>query len=284
MRPVGRDAHSRATYWEIIWKATDFTRFPCDFHFLLGISVLLEFINVWNDIEGKGVGKYLIVGDISLAAENSSRSLLKLVHTGLSCTARSLISGHDNTLEAEQLVNWPQSHEADGGRAVGIGNKFGVLCAFTVDLGYYERNVFLVPERGRVINHDRPALSLGNSLCVFQGKIARHSEEHHVALAALVDLELFHRLDPPLPVRNVPPCRPLRSEDAELVRGEAAAPQALHNLHPDGTGGSHDPDGVSHDGGAASTPRIGAGRRCRPKAVLVRGGESEASVDAGDLL
>ncbi len=36
------------------------TAFPSDLHFLFGVAVGLEYIDMRDDIEGKGVGKYFV--------------------------------------------------------------------------------------------------------------------------------------------------------------------------------------------------------------------------------
>ena len=76
---------------EVIREVHDLPSFPRDLHLLLGVSVLLEFVDVRYDVERQGVGEDLVLRHLPLPAQYRPSALHELVHAGLSGAGGSLV-------------------------------------------------------------------------------------------------------------------------------------------------------------------------------------------------
>ena len=56
--------------WEIIWQTTNLPSLPGHLHLFFRVSILLELINVWNNVEGQWMGKYFVLCHGSFPIEN----------------------------------------------------------------------------------------------------------------------------------------------------------------------------------------------------------------------
>mmetsp|Transcript_21036 Transcript_21036/g.48588 ORF Transcript_21036/g.48588 Transcript_21036/m.48588 type:complete len:231 (+) Transcript_21036:306-998(+) len=155
-----------ATDWEVFGQSANFSRFPSDFHFFLGVSIFLKFVNVWNDIKGKWMSEDFVFGRSSI--QHNPGTSLEFVHSRLSGTRCSLVGAHKNLFQSKCLVQRPKGHETDGRRTIGIGDELGTLGTLSVDLRYHQGNVVLVTKRRRVVNHNGTIFSLRNCFSMFQ--------------------------------------------------------------------------------------------------------------------
>ena len=140
----GRNTHGCATDWKIISKATNLTCFPCDFHFFFGVSIFLEFVDLWNDIERQRVCKDVILD--FFAIQKRFGSLCEFIHSRLTSSTCSLICAHQNLFQIEEFVQRPNGHESNGSGTVGVGNEFRLFGFLSIDFGNYQRNVFFISE------------------------------------------------------------------------------------------------------------------------------------------
>mmetsp|Transcript_21035 Transcript_21035/g.48585 ORF Transcript_21035/g.48585 Transcript_21035/m.48585 type:complete len:260 (+) Transcript_21035:306-1085(+) len=152
--------------WEVFGQSANFSRFPSDFHFFLGVSIFLKFVNVWNDIKGKWMSEDFVFGRSSI--QHNPGTSLEFVHSRLSGTRCSLVGAHKNLFQSKCLVQRPKGHETDGRRTIGIGDELGTLGTLSVDLRYHQGNVVLVTKRRRVVNHNGTIFSLRNCFSMFQ--------------------------------------------------------------------------------------------------------------------
>ena len=91
MSTVGWDTDSGTTDGEVSGEGADFAAFPGYLHFFLGVSVFLEFVDMWNDVEWEWVGEDFVLGYFHFSAEDGAGSFFEFVHTFLSCTRCSLV-------------------------------------------------------------------------------------------------------------------------------------------------------------------------------------------------
>mmetsp|Transcript_40146 Transcript_40146/g.61715 ORF Transcript_40146/g.61715 Transcript_40146/m.61715 type:complete len:246 (-) Transcript_40146:222-959(-) len=242
MGPDGGDTNRRTRNQSIGMQCHDLTRFPSDFHFLLGVSILLEFVDLGNDVEGKRVGKDVVLD--FLAVQVVLRARCEFVHARLSGTARCLVGGHDQTFHTELLDQRPNGHESDGGGTIRVGNQFGFFGLLSVDFGDDERDVFLVTEGGRVVDNDSTIFTLTNILGMFQGKVSIHGQKDDVAFSSLGDVKELH-LDITVGGANGSTSTSWRSKNAQLIHRQFAAVfQAFTNFLSNGTGRTHNAYGV----------------------------------------
>lgn len=142
----GGDANGGTTDGGIFGQSANLAAFPSDLHFFLGVSVLLEFVNLWNDIEGQGVGKN-VIGDI-LVVQIGLGTFGQFIHARLPGTGRGLVGAHQHPDDTKFLDEGPKCHEANGGGTVGVGNQLGFFGFVTVDFGYDKWNIGFVTEGG----------------------------------------------------------------------------------------------------------------------------------------
>ena len=169
----------------------DFARFVKHFHFFLGVAVVLEHIDVWYDIVGKLVGKFL---------HNRFASCCKVgilldefVHCGSSCAAGGLVCCHMHTSYFSKVIDWFQCHHHLYGSAIGVGDDvaWGVEGIVAVDFRYNQWHVVVHAECAGIVYHQ--CAMLGDGV----GKFARSSgtsrcECNIHALEVVVVLEFTH--------------------------------------------------------------------------------------------
>lgn len=132
--------------WKVIRQSANLSALPCHLHLLLGISVLLKLVDLWNNIEWERMSKDCILGFTPLQVH--SRSVQQFIHALLTSPRCGLIGGHDNFLEAKEFVQWPQSHETNGSGAIGIGNELLALGALSIDFRNDQWDVWKVSKGG----------------------------------------------------------------------------------------------------------------------------------------
>mmetsp|Transcript_12419 Transcript_12419/g.22616 ORF Transcript_12419/g.22616 Transcript_12419/m.22616 type:complete len:207 (-) Transcript_12419:384-1004(-) len=169
MGPEGGDANGSATDGEVVGHVADLAGLPRDLHLLLGVAVLLEFVDVGDDVEGEGVGEVLVVGDFFLPAGHLDRPGLQLVHALLSGSAGGLVGGHEDSLGSELLHQGGKTHQPDGSGAVGVRDEVLPLARLPVDLRDDQRHIRLVTESGRVVDDDA---ALGDGAGVLEREVA----------------------------------------------------------------------------------------------------------------
>lgn len=127
--------------------------FVLHFHFLAGVAVVEEGINLGDDVECDGVRVNARGG---LVAGGISEDLLAEFFDGASaCAGDGLVTGGDNGVEAKEVVEGGERHEGDGGGAVGICNDAVVVeCVVAIDFGDNEGDVWLHAECGGIVYDD----------------------------------------------------------------------------------------------------------------------------------
>mmetsp|Transcript_69318 Transcript_69318/g.198805 ORF Transcript_69318/g.198805 Transcript_69318/m.198805 type:complete len:295 (-) Transcript_69318:695-1579(-) len=112
-------AHSRARDNDVVGQTKDLLQLPSNLHLFLGVAVLLERIDMGDNVEGQLVReelrrRHLPIPDICL------QTILQLGHALGTRAARSLVRRHQHLLQTVLLMQGPQCHRADGGRAVRV--------------------------------------------------------------------------------------------------------------------------------------------------------------------
>ena len=125
-------------------------------HFFFGISVILEYVDLGDDVISQLIGK-LLHGD-GFAFQYFTILLFQLGHGCGTRTAGSLIAGHVDTFDMAQVFDRLQSRHHHDGRTVRVGDDAartlqGIGC---VAFGYDERHVLVHAESAGVIYHDCP--------------------------------------------------------------------------------------------------------------------------------
>mmetsp|Transcript_56500 Transcript_56500/g.138669 ORF Transcript_56500/g.138669 Transcript_56500/m.138669 type:complete len:483 (-) Transcript_56500:56-1504(-) len=272
VRAEGRDAHRRARHRKI-GDPHDLLALPRDLHFLLGVTVGLEHVDVGDDVEGKGVGEELVGRDSPLGAvDNLGDPVPQLSHALGASAGSGLVRRHEHLLEAELLVKGPEGHDADGRRAVGVGNELlrALARVVGVDLGHAQRDVLLVAEGRRVVDHHRAVVTLSHLLAPLLGEVAADRHEDDVKLAGAGQREILDFNSPPLGL-HLPAGGALRAEQAELPHVEAALLEDPDDLLADGTRRAADADleglvggkGDGHAEAGGGVPRLGTQRGAR---------------------
>mmetsp|Transcript_1706 Transcript_1706/g.2632 ORF Transcript_1706/g.2632 Transcript_1706/m.2632 type:complete len:222 (-) Transcript_1706:754-1419(-) len=100
--PNGGDTNRRTGNGSFFGQRANFTRFPRHFHFFLGVSILLKFVNLWNDIEWQRVGKDFML-NVLFSVQIGLGSFLKFVHTRLTGSGTSLVSTHQDPFDTKCL-------------------------------------------------------------------------------------------------------------------------------------------------------------------------------------
>mmetsp|Transcript_527 Transcript_527/g.1469 ORF Transcript_527/g.1469 Transcript_527/m.1469 type:complete len:341 (-) Transcript_527:115-1137(-) len=175
-----RDAYGCAANREIILQSTNLTCLPRNLHLFLGISILLEFVNVWNDIERQRMRKDLVLGHIAFAVEDGFGSIDQFVHSWLSGTGGCLVCRHDHLLQSKQLMQRPNRHKTNGGSTIRIGNQLLSLGNLGINFRHHQRNALLVSKRRRIINDHGAIVTLANILGVGQGEVTIDGKEYDV--------------------------------------------------------------------------------------------------------
>mmetsp|Transcript_87025 Transcript_87025/g.224050 ORF Transcript_87025/g.224050 Transcript_87025/m.224050 type:complete len:253 (-) Transcript_87025:45-803(-) len=235
MRPQRWDANCRAAAGDVA-RSEDLLRLPNDLHLLLRVAILLERINVRDHVEGQWVREHLV--HHLFARHLLLDSLHELGHPFGTSSTSGLICRDNGLPEGELFVDRPERHRGDGCRAVGVGNQQLSLHHLCVHLRNDERNVVLIAEGTRVVNHY--CLAVGDDLRgVLCGEASGDRHEREVALLHGLDRE---ELDLHLTVgcRQLLASGTLRCKEAQLLQGKASVMQHFHHLLPDSAGGAHD--------------------------------------------
>lgn len=110
----------------------------------------------------------------------------------------------------------PESHKTDSSGTIRISNKFGTLGALPIDLRYDKRNILVITEGRRVINHNSSILSFTDSLGVLQGKLATDGKEDYITFTCCSNVKEFHWDISELSSVAGGSCRTGRSKDAKF--------------------------------------------------------------------
>jgi hypothetical protein len=148
----GWNTNSAAGNRQIVDETANLANFPCDLHFFFGVTIFLEFVNLWDDIEGERVGEDFVAD--FLAVEVVSSTLSQFIHSWLSSTTGSLISCHDAALHAKLLDQGPECHKSNGCRTIRVGNQLGFLGFCTVDF-WHDQGDFWSVAKGRLQGKDK---------------------------------------------------------------------------------------------------------------------------------
>ena len=119
-----RNTHTGTVYTKL--RIThNLASFVLHFHFLAGVSGLVEAANLWNEIIGnlilEGIDCYL------LAMCQRTHLLIQLTYSIDACTADSLICGNDHTLCICICMQRLQRNQCDNRCTVWIGNDAVML-------------------------------------------------------------------------------------------------------------------------------------------------------------
>mmetsp|Transcript_128587 Transcript_128587/g.372091 ORF Transcript_128587/g.372091 Transcript_128587/m.372091 type:complete len:237 (-) Transcript_128587:393-1103(-) len=118
------NADGRACQTNVFWQLANLLSFPNNFHFLLGVSILLELVDVRDDIEWKGMNEYLIGGYL-IIQQLISGSLQQFLHARLSSTRCSLISRDHHFRNTKFVDQRGHCHQSDRSGTIRVGNQFG---------------------------------------------------------------------------------------------------------------------------------------------------------------
>mmetsp|Transcript_102041 Transcript_102041/g.288137 ORF Transcript_102041/g.288137 Transcript_102041/m.288137 type:complete len:293 (+) Transcript_102041:467-1345(+) len=248
MRAQRRHSDRRARDLDVVGEAEDLLQLPSDLHFLLGVTILLECVDLRDHVEGKLVRKYLVLGDLALFRE-SRKALHELVHALGARSARGLVSGHDHLFQPVLLVQRPERHGADGRGAVRVRDEPGLAVLRAVDLWDHQRDAVGVPEGGRVVD-DHGVLGTALDLRrVLLRESSRHGHQHNLALLRRLHREALDGDVAELARAHGGSCGPL-GEEPHLLGGEVAVLEALEHLLPHRTRAAYDAD--ASDLGAGS--------------------------------
>ncbi len=208
----------------------DFASFVLHFHFLLGVAIGEEGIDVGKDVKGDLVG-IDFAGD-GLASHDLADLAFEFLD-GLGAGAGDgLVAGGENAGAVEGLVEGVKGHEGDGRGAVGVGDDAVVLGDVGgVDLGDDEGDVGVHAEGAGVIDDD--ATGLGGEGCELAGDAAAGAKEGDIDAGERVRFEFLDG-----------DCLSLEGEgfadrtgggqEGELAKGEATPFERLDHLEADG--------------------------------------------------
>ena len=158
MAAVYRHANGRCRDAHIV-VAHDFLCLVNHLHFLFGIEVFLEDINLRQQVEGnlimllegctgQNVSRY------GLACYDIRNLLFELCHSFLAATGYGLIRGDNYTFDFGNIIKRLQCHNHDNGRAVRIGDNALMLGnGFRIDFRHNQRNFRVHAEGTGVIDN-----------------------------------------------------------------------------------------------------------------------------------
>ena len=116
-------------------------------HLLLGVSVWLEHVNLWDNIVSQLVGK-LLNGLYLTILNHLLVLLLQFGHSGCTCTRSTLIAGNMNALYVRNLLQRLQYYHHHDSCAVRVGDNaaWAVQCVFCIALRYYQGHIIVHTE------------------------------------------------------------------------------------------------------------------------------------------
>mmetsp|Transcript_18557 Transcript_18557/g.45994 ORF Transcript_18557/g.45994 Transcript_18557/m.45994 type:complete len:409 (-) Transcript_18557:167-1393(-) len=275
----GRDAHGRTTDRGVLGEVANLSCFPSDLHFFLCVSVFLEFVNLWNDIERERIGKDFVLNAVvrfHVSLEVLFGTLRQFVHARLTGSAACLVGRHQDFLDSKFLDQWPQGHQSNCCGTVGIGDQLGFFGGFSVDFGNDQGNIWFVAEGRGIINDNGTVVSLTNGLGVCQGKVSIDGQKDDVAFSCSVHAEQFDFDIPAILGRHGFSGGSRGTKEAKLVDLEdSSVLEAISDFFSNGTRGTDDSDrvGIQRSGGSHGLTGFASGDRS--------GSESCRSVSLG---
>ena len=127
---------------------------PHHLHFLTGIAVVLEHIDMRDGIEGDLARVDLALDFLAVEqARGLPRQFFDSLFAG---TGHRLVSGHVDALDADRIVDGLQGHQHLDGGAIGVGDDIagGVTRQrLDIDLGHDQRNVLILAKMRGIVDH-----------------------------------------------------------------------------------------------------------------------------------
>mmetsp|Transcript_61638 Transcript_61638/g.135031 ORF Transcript_61638/g.135031 Transcript_61638/m.135031 type:complete len:202 (+) Transcript_61638:298-903(+) len=176
MCTLGGNAHGGAAAGETL-VTEDFLGLPHHFHLFLGVAVALKTVDVWNDVEGQGMGKNLIGKDLPL--QRLPRPLLQFCHPLRASSTGGLVGRNDDFFQLEVLVQRPERHSSNGRGAVGVRDQQLAIHRRLIDLWNHQRHILMISEGAGVVNDHGLAIAR-NLRGELSTEAARDCHQHKV--------------------------------------------------------------------------------------------------------
>ena len=217
-------------------------------HFLAGVARVLLAANLGDQVHGELVGKGIGRAH-RLAGGHAAGLAVELVEAGLAGARGRLVGGADDALEAPSPMERPEGHDADDGRAVGVGDDalLDVLHVLGVDLGDDQGHVGVHAPGVGVVDAEGAGGRRDGQLLL--GQVVAHGREEDVELAVALGCGDLDGDLLPAEGHGAPRVHAaLRGEGHDLLHGEIALLEALQHLRAHDARCTQDADDFSaHD-------------------------------------
>ena len=123
------------------------------FHFLLGVTVIEENVDVGNDVVGELMGEFFHGG--LLASAELAVLLNEFVHSSSTGATCGLVGSHVDTAYRGYVVDGFEGNDHLDGSAVGVSDDVsrGIESVVAVDFGHYEGHIDVHAESAGVVDH-----------------------------------------------------------------------------------------------------------------------------------